>query len=228
MNKFLKSGVTLAIALVGSLALTSPAHAFLLDGFGDDQGSVTADGSSTDGPMTISDTDFENAERTLTVERESGSNDVEMRVGDGQLQYSQGTQTFGEGTVDWESFTPVSFGSTANMLISIIEADNALGGVTLTLRSGGSEESVTADLPQVTFGSGPETLLVSLGGFSESLLASVDSASLMIDGREVSSLDASIDFIEVPAPGVLGLLGIGLAGIAFVARRRRDTDAAAV
>ncbi len=43
-----------------------------------------------------------------------------------------------------------------------------------------------------------------------------------------TSLDRNPDFVEVPAPGVLGLLGIGLAGIAFVARRRRDTDVASV
>lgn len=223
----------LGVAVAGTFIAAAPAHAFLIDGFGDDQASIQADGPSGNNPVTvtsssepITDTDFDNALRTLMVERTGGGGNVDMRVDEDKLFYSQGSGTFGRGMVDWTDFAPVAFSGNAHVLVSVLEADLAAGGLEITLgsSSAGLEESIVAALPQVTFGDDPETVSLSLAGFSPALLASVDYAQLEIDGRSVSSLDVTIDYVEIPAPGVLGLLGLGLAGLAFTVRRRRSGE----
>ena len=221
------------VLLAGSLAIM-PAHAFLLDGFGDAQDGILDnqdDGTAvTSGDINVSDTDFTSVKRTLTVERTGGaategSDDVgtvSAAVAGGWYQYSQDTQTRGTGAVDW-TFGPEMFGSPINLLLSVIEADRPGAEVKLELTNADGTFSDSMVLPEVN---SAQDFLFTVSGFDTS--KPFTSARLSVNGETISALDVTVDFIEIPAPGVLGLLGIGLAGLAFAARRKRDTEVAAV
>lgn len=230
MKRFLKSGLTLAVAMAGSLALTSPAHAnLLLDGFGDEQpigGSVTdsttGDGPESSGTIQIFDTDFTNVFRTITAEMTTdtgGSANVTAQVIDGIYEHTQTAGENGYTQIDW-TFDSSVFSDPVELLTQVTFIDQT-AELFFTLRDGSGAESTQSALVMTEGAS-----IHKFDGFSGLDLSDIVSASLEINGD--ASLDMNLDFIEVPAPGVLGLLGIGLAGIAFAARRRRSTEVAAV
>ncbi|MEO0973109.1 MAG: PEP-CTERM sorting domain-containing protein, partial [Pseudomonadota bacterium] len=45
-------------------------------------------------------------------------------------------------------------------------------------------------------------------------------ASLFIDGSMVEALDVAIDFVAIPEPSVLALLGLGMLGFGLARRRK--------
>lgn len=234
----------LAIALLASLAFTAPAHATLIDGFGDNQAEIEAtaddpgtpidESTASSGNVAVTDTDLTGVLRSLTVTQAGSSNvglnpdggSVTAKVASGLYQYSQDTLTFGTGTIDW-TFDSQPLSSPVAIVLSLIEADNDLGTVTFTLNGGPSGPvSQTLSLPEVDPSVDPaQALVFNIGGFPDG--EAFTSASLFIDGSEASALDLTVDFVRVPAPGVLGLLGIGLVGLGIGGRRRRNTEATA-
>lgn len=224
MNKFWLLGT----ALAGSLVLTAPAHAFLFDGFGDDQGPVadeTADatGEST-GSMPITDTDLTNAQRTITAFLDStdgtGSrNQVTAGTGGGVYDHSQTDGETGHSEILW-SFDSQSLDDPITLVVDVRSID-LTASLEFTLEDGSGNTST--DTVAVT---GTGSQLFSFSSFDGIDMTDVTGASLLVDGSGTPSLDMSLNFIEVPAPGVLGLLGIGLAALGFSVRRRRQEDIA--
>lgn len=215
MKKLWRVGLVLA----GTLAFTGPAHAFLFDGFGDDQGPVTdstVDGSSvSSGPMPINDTDLSSAERTLEAEltSESGApGDVEAETLDGFFAHRQTSGEVGYTKTSY-TFDPVSFNDPLNLAINIVNNDEG-GSVDFTLEDAdGGSDTQTATLSPDETGS----LLFTFSGLNVDL-SQVNAGSFQVNGN--SSLDLEAQFIEVPVPGVVGLLGLGLVGMAATVQRR--------
>jgi len=223
----MKKSWTLSIALAAGLVLTAPAHAFLFDGFGDDQGPAedTNPGmgvSDMVGPMAITDTDLVNATREIeaNLTGDDGGSSVELTAGVGgnRYEHNQTDGEFGYSEIRW-FFDSTSFNDPLNLLVDIRSNDTG-GMVDFTLADGsGGDQTVTEMLaPGFT---GGQMFTFDFTGVD---MTDIQAGTLRITGN--NSLDMSLEFIEVPAPGVLGLLGLGLAGLAFVARRRRNEDSA--
>lgn len=222
MNKFLKSGLTLAVAMAGSLTLTSPAYAnLLLDGFGDPQpiGSSLVDDTDdgvaeTSGPVQIFDTDFTNVWRTLTAELTGtggGSSEVTAQTIDGVYEHTQSAGEDGYTRIDWE-FDSSTVNDPVNILTDVSFIDTS-ADLSFALTDGDDNsasktEAVTSDGVAVH----------QFGSFDGIDMTDITAASLEISGA--TSLDMNLDFVEVPAPGILGLMGLGLAGVGFFARGR--------
>jgi len=223
----MKKSWTLSIALAAGLVLTAPAHAFLFDGFGDDQGPAIDDDSSmatndTVGPMAITDTDLVNATREIEANLTSDDGGLTTQLiagiaGD-RFEHDQTDGESGYSEVRW-FFDPTSFNDPLNLLVNIRSNDEG-GVVDFTLADGsGGSQTVTEVLADGFTGGQMFTF-----NFAGVDMNDIQSGTLRVTGN--NSLDMSLEFIEVPAPGVLGLLGLGLAGLAFVARRRRNEDSA--
>lgn len=214
---------TLAIALLGSLALTAPAQAnLLLDGFGDDQGPVvddTLDGTGeSDGPIPITDTDFSNVTRTITAFLDTSggfgsSSQVAAGAGGGVYDHSQTDGDAGHSEVIW-AFDSTTLADPITIIASIRSID-LTASLEFTLEDG----SGATDTKTVTVNA-PGSQIYQFGSFDGLDMTDITGASLLVDGSETDSLDMSLDFVEVPTPGILGLLGIGLAGLAVFSRRR--------
>lgn len=218
----MKKTLALLVALVGSIGLTAPAHAFLIDGFGDAQAVDTSFVSSnTFSPLT--DTDFTNASRDYTVTT-GGIGDVTMNSSGGTLQYSQESQTTGTGLVEWYNFGTETFTGPIQILVSVVFSDNidldsgTVGDAAMTLFMSNGVTGVS-DTLAIPFTSSGDSILFTL---SPTDLAGVNYVSMFIDGSTQAALDLTIDFIETPAPGVLGLIGLGLLALGFTTRRRRQ------
>lgn len=237
----MKKTFAFLVALVVSVGLTAPAHAFLVDGFGDPTGALekaslnNATGTATGDTQLISDTDFLAADRTLEVSNPTvgGSVDLEVNAIDpGFLAYASDLAPNSTGTVDWLVNAPEG-GVTADLLgpirilVEIINSDVPDGlanapEITFELSNGVATQSATAELPEViqgTMGS-PQSFILDLMPAGD--LTNVNSARLFIETNDAFDLDLRIDFIEsVPAPGVIGLIGLGLLGLGIVTSRRR-------
>lgn len=214
---------TLAIALLGSLALTTPAQALLLDGFGDDQGPVVDDTvdatGESDGPISVTDTDFSNVTRTITAfldgsDGVGSSNQIEAGTGGGVYDHSQTDGETGHSLIDW-AFDSTTLNDPITIIANVRSID-LTASLEFTLEDGSG-----ATATETVAVSSPGNQLYQFGSFDGLDMTDITGASLLVDGSGTTSLDMSLDFVEVPAPGILGLLGIGLAGLAVFSRRRR-------
>lgn len=215
-----------AVIVLSMLLSAAPAGATLLFGFGNDQGPIkdlAGGGSTSDGPVAITDTDLSNVMRTITVTTISSTaplvNGTEIAVSGGVLNYAQAPNVFGTGMVEW-TFDPAVF---SNMLLSIVLIFSDLGGgLDFTLYDGTGSDTFHIVLPAVTM---PTNFLINLNTeFAGVDLTNIVGASLFIDGSTTKALDVQIDFIEstslLPEASTLGLLGLSLIGFGLATRRR--------
>ena len=209
----------LGITVASGLILAAPVQATLIDGFGDDQDTVTAnEGDAQDSNTLKSVTDTalsQPVSRTLTVEFAEGNNNVEMGVADDLLSFSSDSLTKGTGTVEW-SFEAMDFSSPLRLELFVRENDkddtpfrfSLIGAEQFDFES--TLDHVSGDQPGVT---------QTFNMFSGDELTGITGAEFFIDGSETSALDLSVGSIKaVPAPGALGLLGIGLLGLGLATR----------
>lgn len=224
MNRILSTGVALAAGVV----LASPASAFLIDGFDDGAGQeVRIHHTDFDGGTqqksndikAISDTDFVGANRLLTavMTGHGGTGGIEAEVGGGRYAHSQASGVFGYTQVDWFDFEPVSFEGNMSLLVTLLSSD--LGG---ELIMGINGDTVAKTLPEVTIGEDePYQLAFAFSEFGD--VDAVESMSLRVDGSQISDLDVAISRVEVAAPGIASLFGLGLLALGAIGRRRHVT-----
>lgn len=239
--------MTVLFAAMFSMAMllgANDAHAFLLDGFGDDQATSQAEGdgianggtcanpgcTATDGPMAITDTDLTNATRTLTIvmtDDNGGTAHADVEVltdlSGSRLTHSQDDGVEATTTVDW-AFAAEDFSvlTSMSLVVDVISADVPLATIAFTLCNGGDCYTITS----AALGTGAQSVSFDLATYCIAAniadCTGIDSAQLVIDGS-VDSLDMSIDFVgTVPEPATLALFGFGLLGFGVLFRRRRQ------
>lgn len=221
--------------LIGALALglsvMSVSEAALIDGFGDDQGPIsdnTIGGIPNTSFIAVTDTDLSNNVRRLRVDRTGGAagseGEITVEVAGGSYNHSQDQRVSGRSAAEW-SFDPVDLSSVVNLLVDVLFADRAGAFIEFGLRDGGGT-TVSQVIPINPTETG-YTLLVPLAGFGAVDLSDVVAARMIVDGSAVQALDVAIDLIEapIPAPATLGLLGLGLLGMAGMRKGRSRTAA---
>ena len=226
MTRFGNPGKLAVLAAGAMLAFGSTAaNALLVDGFGDDQGPVTAEGLSGGASIpsiadtiSLTDTELTNATRTLStllLQSNSALAQVSMFVDSSILSYAQTPNTQGNGTVSY-AFDPVSM-TGLDLVITVLFSDRG-GSLDVTLSDVSNSSTQTIVLPEV-FTS--QDFVLSLASFGGVNLAAVTGLDVLIEGQFTSALDLQIDLVEaVPTPLPLGLIGIGLGAMSFVSWRR--------
>ena len=225
----------LGMSIVSGLALTAPAQATLLfDGFSDpEEGRQEAKARSGEtvqaDEIAISDTDLTNAQRGLEIENlENSGGDATIRVMNGALSHSQDAQTFARSWTTW-TFDEMDFSTPLRLVFAINQSEDATP-FTFTLFDGGGtsdENEVASDggiIDEVEDVGSGDPVMQSFNLFSDlDLLEGITGARLEIDGTRTSALDVSLDSVsaDVPAPGALGLLGVGLLGLGLATRLRK-------
>lgn len=218
MNK--RFGIFGALAAVALFFATASAQAtILIDGFGDDQGPLVADQNTTlvtDTLTNLTDTSLTNLDRTITAEYFGnnllGVGSVSTAVSNGYFSHSQTAGTAATSLTEWV-FDSVDLSGGVAILVHVISADLTGASLTLTLSDGTSSADQIVAIPEVVFPGPGEILTIALSSFGGVDLTSITSASMFIDGRNRADLDLIVDFIAVPEPGVLALLGLGLLGM---------------
>lgn len=237
---------TMTLAL-GLATLATGAHAaFVFDGFGNDQGpivdtTVASGPIITSGYMAITDTSIASLYRQLTTTLTGGvvGSKIEAQVLGGLFSSSQNApNATGASTADWR-IGPAGLGTadlsawaSQALAVTVAASDIALGAVKFFLvDADGTTISTTISIATpIIFGS-PETFTKSFSSFTTTAAGGTagfdwtmfKSAALTVDGTAIPSLDVSIDIVQaVPEPGSLALLGVALAGVAFVGRRRQS------
>ncbi|QIT56574.1 PEP-CTERM sorting domain-containing protein [Aquisalimonas sp. 2447] len=227
----------LGMSIVSGLALTAPAQATLLfDGFSDpeeDRQEATASLGETvqSDEIAISDTDLTNAQRGLEIKNlENSGGDATIRVMNGSmngsLSHSQDAQTFARSWTTW-TFDEMDFSTPLRLVFAINQSEDATPFTFTLFNDGGTSTEVASDggmIDEVADVGGGDPVRQSFNLFSDlDLLEGITGARLEIDGTKTSALDVSLDSVsaDVPAPGALGLLGVGLLGLGLATRLRK-------
>jgi hypothetical protein len=144
---------------------------------------------------------------TLTLD--AMSNGAAFMVGTGVFQHYDGTFLLQQGGVDIlsGSFTDAAFGAGPSIGISIGAPPD-----TLTLHSDIIPASELGLPAAITFSLSNVTPLVHIVG------------STLADFTSTIAGNASASTVNVPEPGSLAVLGIGVAGLAFIKRRRPSSS----
>lgn len=235
---------TMTLALGLAAMATGAQAAFVFDGFGNDQGPVisTAIGvTNASGYMAITDTSIAGLYRQLSTTLTGGEpgSKIEADVRGGRFNSSQNAPNArGASTADWRigaggaGTADLTAWQSLALAVEVAAADIAMGAVKFFLvDADGTTISTTINIASpIVFGS-PETFTTRFADFTTTAAGSTagfdwtmfKSAALTIDGTATNAFDVSIDVISaVPEPGSLALLGVALAGVAFVGRRRQS------
>ena len=221
---------TLSGLAIAAFVAATPAQAIVIDSFDQDQGPIIInDGSAsaTSGTDLVTmGTDLSNAMRTLSLSSVSGTSSfatasLGVSAADSALIFNNGTNVKSIADVLW-TFDTEDFSGEAAVRIDVISADLNDGELSITVGDGvNSETSMTQTISNVV----PGTYFIAFDFATLTNLGALSSFSLTIDASKIADLDLKIDLVDtvpLPEPAVLGLMGLGLAGIGFtVAARRR-------
>lgn len=235
----------MTVALGLAFGATGAQADYLFDGFGNNQGPVldnTVGGPIvTSGYIAITDTDITNLYRRLATSLTggiAGLDHIEAVVAGGYFNSSQTAPTAtGFSTVDWiinadgSGTADLTAWQTLALSVTIAFADQGNGAVRFFLvDADGTSINTVITIPGPVPFSTPQAFTRNFADFVQvdaGTTAGFDwsnfkQAALTIDGQTIPALDVTIDIIKaVPEPGSLLLFGAALAGMGFVARRRK-------
>jgi hypothetical protein len=207
------------------VAVAAPSSAVIIDGF-DDSATVAANsGTPVDSVITPTG-GFLGANRELTANWVSGSNDVDGEIdagGSSLLNISLGADTLGSVDILWTIVAGVDLtaGGTLNAVGIEIVFDDLPANITVFVTDGSANSGQSS---HTTAGAifAPETLILTFASFSGAVdFSDITEITLQVDATLPAS-DLQFGFIEttfVPEPSTALLLGIGLT-ILGASRRR--------
>lgn len=209
------------VCAAAAMLFAAPAHAILIDNFDSGDDSVSTIGA--DSTTATNPGDAIGNQRRIGLSAGGGGSVIDV---------SGGTLTLGSATapttgfVGWDSLGGVDLtdgGSSIGILTEILNID--VGDVSLGFSVTGTTagDSASLTLNNLPVGLAFFDFALFTGTNPLAALQSADSILLTIVGSTNTS-DLEIDFVDtrdVPEPGALGLMGLGLAGLGFAVRRRR-------
>ncbi len=244
-STFIKKSIATAIIPVcGFVALNANADAILDPFSAPAEETITVNAGSTTAEMITVDASILGGEREIFLTHDTGGNDTDVTVKDGTLSFNSGSQTSGSIQIVWDGAADagsdtidetglggIDFDTGFDaFVLDVIESDDgfnfsitiysdAANFTTLSLAAAEVDSPETFFFPFSLFSSCPAIICTATGAGVD--LTNVGAVAVNVQGN--SSLDFTLDAVRaVPAPGALALMGLGLLGVAGVARRKKQ------
>ena len=229
--RLLSISALMGVALLLGTQTTAQAIS-IIDTFDQEQTNVidfsnTAGGTSSLAETVLAGTDLSSPARQIYTEVtavNTGVRNLTAGINGGAYLHSQQSGAFGFSQLTYTGFgsADLTSGGAFGVALNVIESD--LGGSAILTLTDGSNTTGSAilNIPQVVFGS-PQTILFLFSNLVPGVnIADITKIVLEIDGRNISNLDVTADFIQtaVPEPGSLLLLGSGLLALSWLRRKR--------